>query len=58
MINIGLHQKKTIEQLTYPVRLQYRTSYFYYDILNHYYRNVILSLKNGATLDDLKLSGM
>ena len=34
--------------------LQYRT--FYYDILNYYYRNVILSLKNGATLDDLKLS--
>ena len=50
-----LTPKKAIEQLIYhPARLQYRT--FYYDILNYYYRNVILSLKNGATLDDLKLS--
>ena len=47
--------KKAIEQLIcHPARLQYRT--FYYDILNYYYRNVILLLKNGATLDDLKLS--
>ena len=50
-----LTPKKAIEQLIYhPARLQYRT--FYYDILNYYYRNIILSLKNGATLDDLKLS--
>ena len=50
-----LTPKKAIEQLIYhPARLQYRT--FYYDILNYYYRNVILSLKNGATLDDFKLS--
>ena len=49
-----LTPKKAIEQLIcQPARLQYRT--FYYDILNYYYRNVILSLKNGATLDDLKL---
>ena len=37
-----------------PARQQHRM--FCYDILNYYYRNVILSLKNGATLDDLKLS--
>ena len=44
-----LTPKKAIEQLIYhPVK--YRT--FYYD----YYRNIILPLKNGATLDDLKLS--
>ena len=50
-----LTPKKAIEQLIYhPARLQYRT--FYYDILNYYYRNIILSLKNGATLDDLRLS--
>ena len=50
-----LTPKKTIEQLIcHPARLQYRT--FYYDILNYYYRNIILSLKNGATLDDLRLS--
>ena len=41
------------DTLIYPAR-QYHM--FYYDILNYYYRNVILSLKNGATLDDLKLS--
>ena len=41
-----LTPKKAIEQLIcHPARLQY-----------YYYRNVILSLKNGATLDDLKLS--
>ena len=50
-----LTPKKAIEQfICHPARLQYRT--FYYDILNYYYRNIILSLKNGATLDDLRLS--
>ena len=49
------------DTLIYQPARQHRMSC--YDILNYYYyyyyyyyRNMILSLKNGATLDDLKLS--
>lgn len=44
-------QDKIIDQLIYPVRLQYHT--FYYSILYYYYRHRVLSLKSGTTLDTL-----
>ena len=42
------------DTLIYRPARQHRM--FCYDILNYYYRNMILSLKNGVILDDLKLS--
>ena len=52
-------QDRIINQLIYqPARGCNRTfnRTFYYNVLYYYYRHRVLSLKNGATLDDLKLS--
>ena len=53
--NINQLIKLNGDTLIYQPARQQCHRMFCYDILNYYYRNVILSLKNGATLDDLKL---